>query len=191
MTVVAELPDVVTRYLDGVLAAIDEHADVLEAYALGSAAVGGFDPVRSDLDVVVVVDGPLGDRRAPLVRALATLEPPGRGLELVVYVEGRQPPEFELNFGGGEEHPDEPSFWFVLDAAMAQERSAPLRAGRPWSDFFAPVSDDAVRAAMRQSLAWSERQPAEDEFARLNAIRARHYLEHAEWISKTQALELE
>jgi predicted nucleotidyltransferase len=190
MSVVVELPEVVSRYLDAVVAAIEEHVAVLEAFVLGSAAVGDFDPVTSDLDVVAVIARPLAGERAPLVQRIAQLEPPGRGLELVLYVEGSQPPDYELNVNDGEERPNEPGFWFVLDAAVAQERSQPLCHGRPWSDFFAAVSDDVLRAAMRESLAWSERQPPDDEFARLNAIRSRHYLEHGEWISKTQAREL-
>ena len=39
---------------------------------------------------------------------------------------------------------------------------------------------------MKQSLAWSAQRPG-DEFAQLNAIRARHYLEHGEWITKAEA----
>ena len=190
MSVVVDLPEVVNRYLGAVVAAIEEHVGVLEAFVLGSAASGDFDPVKSDLDVVVVVERPLAAEREPLVQRIAQLEPPGRGLELVLYVQGAQPPNYELNVNDGEERPNEPAFWFVLDAAVAQERSKPLRRGRPWSDFFAPVSDDAVRGAMRESLAWSERQPPDDEFALLNAIRSRHYLEHGEWITKTQAREL-
>jgi hypothetical protein len=40
-----------------------------------------------------------------------------------------------------------------------------------------------VREAVEQSLAWSAEWP-DLEFARLNAARARHYLEHGEWLSK-------
>ena len=39
--------------------------------------------------------------------------------------------------------------------------------------------------SFRESLAWSA-QSSELEFARLNAARARHYLEHGEWISKAK-----
>ena len=185
--IVAELPDIVTRFLDEVLAAFDE--EIVEAYLLGSAAAGGFDPVTSDLDVVVVVDRPIGDRPT-LVGRLRALTPPGRDLELVVYVAGARPPDYELNFSNGRERPNEPQFWFVLDAVVAEERSLPLRNGRAWTELFEPVSEDAVRTALRDSLAWSEQRPPDDEFARLNAIRARRALEHGEWISKAQAREL-
>src|SRR6185437_27040 len=49
------------RYAHEVAAAIDSVAPVREAFALGSAAVGGFDPATSDLDLVVVVGEPLGE----------------------------------------------------------------------------------------------------------------------------------
>jgi predicted nucleotidyltransferase len=186
MTTAVGLPDVVTRFLHEVLEAFDE--DIVEAYLLGSAAAGVFDPVTSDLDVVVVVDRPLSDRRS-LVRRLTALTPPGRDLELVVYVAGEQPPDHELNFSDGRERPDEPEFWFVLDAAVAENHSLPLRNGRAWGELFDPISDDAIRTALRDSIAWSAERPADDEFARLNAIRARRALEHGEWISKAQARE--
>jgi predicted nucleotidyltransferase len=162
---------------------------VAEAFLIGSAAVGGFDATTSDLDVVVVVERPLDDRAA-LVRGLRALQPPGRDLELVVYVAGSQPPEFELNFSGGDERPHEPYFWFVLDAAIAEQRSLALRHARSWSEFFEPIPEERIRAALKDSIAWSERQPVGDEFARLNAIRSRHRLEHGEWIAKQAAREL-
>jgi hypothetical protein len=40
---------------------------------------------------------------------------------------------------------------------------------------------------MNESLEWAERQPPDDEFARLHAARARHDLAHGEWITKRQA----
>ena len=51
------------RYAREVAAAIDSVVPVREAFALGSAAVGGFDPATSDLDLVVVVGEPLGESR--------------------------------------------------------------------------------------------------------------------------------
>lgn len=159
---------------------------VVEAFVIGSAATDAFDPAASDLDMVVVIDEPLDDRSA-LVSRLQRLKPPARDLELVVYVRGAQPPRFELNFSGGMERPDEPWFWFVLDAALAQEHALPIRNGRAWLELFDIVSGDEIRAALQDSLAWSERQAPDDEFARLNAIRSRHYLDHEEWLSKREA----
>jgi streptomycin 3"-adenylyltransferase len=170
-----------------VVEAIDAHVPVCEAFVLGSGAVGGFDSRRSDVDVVVVIERPLEAEKAALVERLAALETPVRDLELVLYVEGRQPPDFELNLNGGVERPDAEPFWFVLDAALAQEHAVPVWRGRPWSELFAPIPPERIREAAEQSLAWSARQPAHDEFAGLNAARARHYLDHGEWISKKEA----
>jgi predicted nucleotidyltransferase len=173
-------------YVADVLDTIDALAPIVGAYLLGSGAAGGFDPRTSDLDLVVVVERPLGAERRPLLERLRSLECPVRDLELVVYVEGSQPPDFELNVNHGEERLDEEAFWFVLDAALAQEQAMRLR-GAPWDALFEPVPEQKVRDAARESLAWSERRPAGDEFGRLNAARARHYLVHGEWISKAEA----
>ena len=175
------------RYACEVAAAIDSVAPVREAFALGSAAVGGFDPATSDLDLVVVVGEPLGESRQELLRVLQGLESPVRDLELVVYVDGAQPPDFELNVNEGEERLDAETFWFVLDAALAQEHAVPLLHGRAWSELFEPVSAERARNAMQASLNWTGRQPPENAFARAHAARARHYLERGEWISKKEA----
>jgi predicted nucleotidyltransferase len=175
------------RFVADVLRTIDEHVPIVEAFLLGSGAAGAFDPETSDVDLTVVVRRPLGGERADLVKAVSRLEPPTRGLELVLYVEGRQPPDYELNVNEGEERNFEQSFWFVLDAAKAQEQAVPMWGRRPWSDFFEPVPPERTRRAVQDSLDWAHRQPPEDEFARGHQIRARHYLEHGEWITKKEA----
>jgi predicted nucleotidyltransferase len=159
-------------------------AAVVAAYVLGSVLLGGFDPGSSDVDVVTVVARPLeAQERAAIVAALDELASPFRRLELVVYAEGAKPPAYELNYPDGE---GEAPHWLVLDAAIAQEHARPF-AGRPWGDVLRPVSEAETRQAAQESLEWSARQPAGDEFARLNAVRARRYLERGEWITKEEA----
>jgi predicted nucleotidyltransferase len=159
---------------------------VLGAYVIGSALLGGFDPRSSDLDLVVVVARRLDSfERAAVVRELDELTLPVRRLELVVYAVGAKPPAYELNYPDGE---GEPPHWFVIDAAIAQEQAKPF-AGRPWGELLELVSADEVKQAAQESLDWSLRQPADDEFARGNAVRSRHYLEHGEWITKKEASE--
>jgi predicted nucleotidyltransferase len=170
-----------------VLDAIDSHAPVLEAFLLGSGAVGGFDPRTSDVDLVVVVERLPSAERADLVEQVGSIQPPVRDLELVVYLEGRQPPEFELNLNEGEERPDEEPFWFALDAAVAQDQAVPVWGRRPWSDFFARIPEERIREAAQALLDWSLRQPADEELTHRHAARARHYLEHGEWITKKEA----
>jgi len=136
--------------------------------------------------VVAVVERPLGSHRRRVIEAIRALPCPVRDLELVLYVDGAQPPRFELNLNHGEET-DAESFWFVLDAAPAQEHAVPLLGGRRWTDVFARVEDEQIREAVRESLEWAEAR--DDEFARVTATRSRHYLEHGEWISKSEVPE--
>jgi predicted nucleotidyltransferase len=171
-------------FVSDVLTRIDSSVPVLEAFVLGSGAVGGFDPSTSDVDLVVVLDRSLGAERRNIVAQVAELEVPVRDLELVVYVEGKQPPDFELNLNEGEERPNEEPFWFVLDAALAQDQAVPVWGRRRWSEFFARIAPERTREAMKESLDWAERQAPENEFARLHAVRARHFLEHGDWLPK-------
>jgi hypothetical protein len=177
---------VAEAYVADVVEALEAHVRVLDSFVLGSGLVGGYRPGESDLDLVVVVDAPLGgEARQAAIDRIAALQLPGRRLELVVYVRGQQPPDFELNLEvdaeSAREAPDEPGFWFVIDAALAQERIS------RWSEYFDPIAEERVREALVQSIAWSQARPVDDEFARVNAIRARHYLETGEWMSKQEA----
>jgi len=178
-------------YAAAVVEAIRRHASVLGAYVLGSGASDSFDPQASDLDLVVVVDAaPDAPLRAELRQELESLQRPVRRLELVVYESGRQPPDFALNLNvdddGAAERPDEAAHWFVIDAAIAQDTAVVL-SGPTWSNLFEEISKDRLGEALVQSIAWSEAQPAGDEFARVNAVRSRHYLETGEWLSKAEA----
>jgi predicted nucleotidyltransferase len=184
MSLMAEtyLDETAEAYRAAVVDAIDEHVTVLDSFVLGSGLVGGYRPGESDLDLVVVVDAPLrAEPRRTAIERIAALELPGRRLELVVYARGHQPPDFDLNLevdaDGVREAPDEAGHWFVIDAAMAQERHP------GWGQHFEAVPQDRIRQAVEQSLAWSE-EHAELEFARLNAARARHYLATGEWKAK-------
>ncbi len=179
------LDEAAENYRTDVLAAIGEEVEVLDSFVLGSGLVGGYRPGESDLDLAVVVDAPLREKaRRRAIERIAALERPGRRLELVVYVRGHQPPDFELNLevddDGAREDRDALDHWFVIDAGMAQQRIP------AWTDYFDPVPEDRLRAAVLSSLAWSEQWP-DLEFARLNAARARHYLEHGEWMPKARA----
>jgi predicted nucleotidyltransferase len=162
-------------YLAHLVDAIEGVVPVADAFVVGSALVGGFDPATSDLDVVVVVERPLEEKeREAVVSELHELPQPFRKLELVVYAAGAKPPAYELNYPDG---PGEPAFWFVLDAALAQRFAA-----REWGELLQPVSETETRGAAEELLGWAE---AHDE--PVHAARARHYLEHGEWITKEEA----
>jgi hypothetical protein len=104
-----------------------------------------------------------------------------RKLELVVYPAGARPPGYDLNYPDGD---GEPGFWFVLDAAIGQERAQPLR-GRPWRELLEPVTEAETRRAAETMLRWAEER--DDELARPHGVRARHYLEHGTWMTKAEA----
>ena len=172
----------VEAYAATVVDAIDAVVPAEGAYVLGSALLGGFDPERSDLDLVVVVERPpTAPEREAVVEALDRPAPPVRKLELVVYAAGAKPPAYELNYPDGD---GQPAFWFVLDAAIAQERSSPLR-GRSWRELLEPVTEAETRSAAEELVRWAEEQGG--ELGRPHALRARHYLEHGEWITKDEA----
>ncbi len=158
-------------YVAEVVEAVGTVAQVAGAFVLGSALLGGFDPATSDLDLTVVVEPPFDPEAARA--ALDELPVPFRKLELVVYSVGAKPPAYELNYPDG---PGEPDFWFVLDAAIAQERIG------EWLELLEPVSEDEARTAAAELLRWAEER-GED----VHAARARHYLEHGEWITKEEA----
>jgi predicted nucleotidyltransferase len=172
----------VEAYVAEVVDAIDAVVPVAGAFVLGSALLGGFDPATSDLDVVVVVERPLdADERADVRSAVDELPPPVRKLELVVYAVGARPPAYDLNYPDGD---GEPAFWFVLDAAIAQERARPVR-GRPWRELLEPVTRAETRRAAEEMLRWAEER--DDELARPHAVRARYYLDRGEWMTKEEA----
>ena len=157
-------------YVAGVVEAF-VGSSVAGVFVLGSALLGGFDAAASDVDLVVVVDPPL-DTDA-LFAELDELDTPFRKLELVVYTRGAKPPAYELNYPDG---PGEPAFWFVLDAAIAQEHAV------GWLDLLQPVTKEETGEAAEQLLAW-----AEERGEAVHAARARHYLEHGKWITKEEA----
>ena len=172
----------VEAYVAQVVDAVDTVAPVAGAYVLGSALLGGFDPATSDLDVVLVVERSLDtDERERVWQALDELPPPVRKLELVVYAAGARPPAFDLNYPDGD---GEPGFWFVLDAAIAQERARLLR-GRPWGELLEPVTEAETRRAAEEMARWADER--DDELARPHGVRARHYLEHGTWMTKAEA----
>jgi predicted nucleotidyltransferase len=188
VTSVVDVPRTLAPYLDELVAALGRSAELEAVYLVGSAARGVYEHGPSDVDVVAVTSRRLSEaEKLSLVERVEALECPARGLELVVYAKGSQPPGFEINFNGGprmERHVSfdpaaEPWHWFVIDAAIAEEHAVPL-VGPPWRELFESISAERARAAVLDGLAWAERNEPGDA----NAARARHYLETGEWTTK-------
>lgn len=187
MTSAPSIPTELRGYLDDLVAALSATVELEAVYLLGSAALGSYEPGRSDVDVVAVTARPLAhEEKKALAAAAEALPCPARKLELVVYPRGSDRWEINLNTG---EHvgfdPDaEPSFWFVLDRAIGEQHAVPLL-GPPWGELFEPVPREAVLAALEDSVAFDAWD--DPDGAKLAAARARVWLETGEWISKREA----
>ena len=128
------IPAELEPYLDELVASLRRVAPLDAVYLVGSAALGAYEHGRSDVDVVAVTSRPLGlEERRALAAAATSLPVPARKLELVVYPRGSDRWELNLNTPDAEtaEHvgldPDsEPSFWFVLDRAIAEQHALAL-----------------------------------------------------------------
>jgi hypothetical protein len=169
--------------------------ELVGVYLIGSLALGGYEPGRSDVDVAVVVDAPLPAAVKEAVVAACRHEAlpcPARKLELVVYAVGRMR-AFELNLNTGAGEPlhagfdagAEPSFWFVLDLAIARVSGVAV-VGPPASDVIPAASRSELVDAVRESLAWQAESGVPDDLV-LNAARTRRFLEDGVWTSKKAA----
>ena len=147
----------------------------------------------------MVVRSPLArEKKKELVAALRheAFPCPARGLELVVYAQGRPLPELNLNTGERmallvtfEPGTDSPH-WFVLDRAIVGQRGVVLT-GPPPREALPPPSEDEILEALAIGLQWYRDRPEEPrDDAALNAVRSRAYLETGRWASKAQAVEL-
>jgi hypothetical protein len=186
------------EYLEELAARIGERA--LGVYAVGSLALGAYEPGSSDVDVLAVVDETVS--RAELLELAErcshrALPCPARKLELVVMgaAEARAgDPRWRLNLNTGsglEDHvgldPDaEPSHWFVLDLALAHEHGIAV-AGPPAPELIGSPSPEAIAAAQADAVAWYARSDP-GPGAVLAACRAWHWHETGRHSSKRQAL---
>ena len=186
------IPGELAPYLEALVQVLRESAPTEAVYLHGSAALGAYEHGRSDVDVIAVTSRSLslGERRA-LAEAVEALLVPARKLELVVYPRGSVRWEVNLNTAGAgaAEHlgvdPDaEPSFWFVLDRAIAAQHSVPLF-GPPWHELFEPEPQAAVEEALDRVVefdGWDDPQGRE-----LTAARARAWRQTGRWVSKREA----
>ncbi|MDH6460863.1 hypothetical protein M2302_001024 [Micromonospora sp. A200] len=206
----------VRRYLDDL---VDAARDVLDddlvgAYAAGSVGMGAYQPGRSDVDVALVVAGPLAARRkGDLVARLRheALPCPARGLELVAYTRavagsGTPEPGFEVELNTGAQMPfratwdpaERPAadgrFWYGLDRDILHEHGYALL-GPPAADVFAALAPADLRRLLVEALRWwlALPTPADDapapgaEDAVLGACRSLVKARDGVWLSKVAA----
>ncbi|MDJ0769563.1 MAG: DUF4111 domain-containing protein [Ilumatobacter sp.] len=178
---------------------VGAYAPVTGAYVHGSAALGGFVPGRSDVDILIVVDAwPAGRTDADrlgeeLVEAASPS--PGRGVELtVVTVEQagsvRRPPPFVVHvateptdervvFGeAGDGDPD-----LVMHYAVARAAGVTVVGPEPTGVFAEPTRTEVLDYLVHE-LAWAAESAATEAYAVLNACRAWQYLSTGALVSK-------
>jgi hypothetical protein len=191
-------------YLDGVVERLSESlGSELHAVVLGgSAALGAYEPGRSDLDVIAVCARPLARTRAlELARSLShrALPCPARRLELVVMTRAAAAGDpaasaFELNLNTGADGSDhagldpaaEAAHWFVVDRSIARARGRALFGPAP-RDVLAPVPRGEVLAALGDSLDWHAAHEPASPNGVLNACRAWRWTRTGRWTSKPAA----
>jgi predicted nucleotidyltransferase len=187
------IPSELAPYLDELVDLLRRSAPVEAVYLLGSASFGAYEHGRSDVDVVAVTSRSLSvDERRALAAAVEAVPVPARKLELVVYPRGSDRWELNLNTPDGDEathlglEPDqEPTFWFVLDRAIAEQHAVPLL-GPSWAELFEPVSREAIEVALDEAVAFDGWSPAK---SRLAAARGRVWRQTGRWVSKREAEE--
>lgn len=112
---------------------------------------------------------------------------PARGLEFTLYrreVAASRPEgaDFEVNVNGGPRMPpsinldarEEPTFWYVLDRAIAHRRGVAI-SGAPASEVFADAPRRTVLDAMVESMRWHRQHERATLYSVLNASRAWRY----------------
>jgi predicted nucleotidyltransferase len=199
------LPADVARYLARLVDRIGAVADrdaggIAGAHLVGSLALGGFRPGRSDVDLVVVTEGPLPPTAREAVAARALEVPcPTRGLELVVYhrdavARPRLDAAYDVNLDGGPamathlslDPADDPAFWFVVDRDIARQRGRVV-SGAPPADLLAAAPRDGVLDAVLAGIEWGRAHEPTAASTVLNAARAWRFAETGEWVAKGEA----
>lgn len=188
------LPRTHRRYLDQVFGAVRGELDPLGCYVHGSAALGGFNRDRSDLDVLAIVRGPVSEESAQRVGSqLLDLDCPAPGLELSIVTDrqaqtGGTDTGFVLHvdsadqravLGDGLTDPD-----LILHYAVCRKAAIRVGDSPPPADLIAEVPRYLILDQLSAELKWALDKPAPAEYAVLNACRALRFAETDELVSK-------
>ena len=169
------------------------HLDVAGTYLHGSAALGGFVPGRSDLDVLVVVGGgPSRDALDTVGHELLAIDTPSPGLELSIVsrhqaATATPEPGYLLHVasddgrvvhGDGRIDPD-----LILHHAVCRQAGVPIGDSPPAAALIARQDGPTVRRQLAAELTWAI-EHAPTHYLVLNTCRAHHHLRHGRFISK-------
>ncbi|GCE07951.1 aminoglycoside adenylyltransferase domain-containing protein [Dictyobacter aurantiacus] len=176
---------------------------LLGVYLVGSAALGGFVPGRSDLDIQGVCARHLRQEEKEQLAALLAhpaLPCPTRGCELVIYQKdaiaaSTSTVGFELNLNSGPQMPlhvtydakDESPHWFFFDRAIAREHGIALF-GPPPQNLFGVIPRAWLIEAVLISLRWYTDYDETGYASVLNACRGWCFVEENQVRSKKDAV---
>ena len=198
-----EVADFGRRVASELAAALGE--EFVGTYFVGSIALDGYVEKESDLDILAVCRARLSqERRAAIAERIFATTPlcPARGLEFTLYrldVVGTAPAtrtasaDFEINVNGGPRmdksvrlSPDgQPTFWWVLDRAIAHRRGATI-SGPPPGDVVADASRSVLLDAMIESMRWHRQHEKATLYSVLNATRAWYFSVEGRLVSKLE-----
>jgi predicted nucleotidyltransferase len=165
-------------------------------YLHGSAALGGWNPEQSDVDLLGVSTETIGSNTAEAIAAALTeLEAPGKGLEFSLVtlpsLAGISPrPPFELHVATGADarvvsgagHPGDADL--VLHYAVCRARGVTVCGPQP-GEVFPDIPRALALMAMLDELSWGlDHAPA--RYAVLNACRAWAFAEGKGILSKIE-----
>ncbi|GLV55746.1 hypothetical protein KDH_25900 [Dictyobacter sp. S3.2.2.5] len=199
------LPLDVQSYVSRVVQMLHDYLreDLLGVYLVGSAALGGFIPGRSDIDIQGVCARHLRqEEKEQLATLLAhpALPCPTRGCELVIYQKdaiaaSASTAGFELNLNSGPQMSlhitydakDESPHWFFFDRAIAREHGITLF-GPPPQDLFGVIPRTWLIEAVLTSLRWYTDYEEANYASVLNACRGWCFVEENQIRSKKDAV---
>jgi predicted nucleotidyltransferase len=167
-------------------------------WLMGSAALGDFDPDRSDLDVQAVTSERLAlAEREAIVAALEheALPVPARGLEFVLYARNDlERAAYQLNLNTGPRmdrqvsfDPDEdPRFWFVIDLSIGRAHARTLT-GPDAAEVVPSLPRPLIAASLAEALAFFAADDPSGAQLVLAACRAWAWAADGVWYSKGEA----
>ncbi|HEY3906022.1 MAG TPA: aminoglycoside adenylyltransferase domain-containing protein [Streptosporangiaceae bacterium] len=167
------------------------------AYLHGSGALGGWVAQRSDVDVLLVADGEIGEERVRAVGELlaeADAGCPGAGLEVSLVTVDQaarpRPPHAFLLHGShepngmrlayGTECSGDPDL--IMHYVVCRSAGITLY-GAPASEVIGPVARGVVLSYLAGELGWGLEHGSES-YVVLNACRALEYLDGGQVVSK-------
>ena len=196
MKVVDDYLAELTRRLHAVLG-----EELVAVYAGGSYALGAYEHGRSDIDVTVVVEGPLRDdvKRA-LVEALrheALPCPAHRARARGLPARDRRAPDRRARLRAQPQHRRGLSLprglrarrdrgLLVRDRPLDRAPARPAAVRPAAADLIAEIPRELLAPQLAESIRWHRGDDTEN--ARLNVARSQHFLDTGHWISKRDVL---